>query len=363
MIKNIIYKINIIVFLILILFITSSCSFKNLNDNAEIVVDNEGLNSIAFVLDDDNSCNEIKFITKIKEKGKIYIAEAKMYEGKIVYHNIIEDRNFRIIGAYEDTVYVLNESGIQKIVYSFPSIGFSSKIETDVIVSYKTDSFDKLIKPINDNHFVETPTTSENRLLDGISNENIYSIAYYYEQSEFGATRSKYLKSDVYTYFDDENTLNLYYKNYGYQMIKTISGTIREDLPEIVLDLKLFGQEIKVKTVKCAYYDNNVYLYIIDKNNTIYCYDIINNKMSNIDKYVTIKDVIIVGKHLAVLNQESIDILNYKLQMVDSIKIGNDILLSAAWYKSNTDKLIYGVLENNKIKLNIYEIKEETNNN
>ncbi len=357
---NIYIKIFFCLTFIFIFFLTG-CSFKELDDNAEIIVSNKQLNSIVFVCNNDNSCCEYKFITKVKEKDKIYLAEAKLYDGEIVYHNIIEDRDFEILNAYEDTIYVKNKNGIQKIVYSFPSIGFNSKIETDMIVSYKVDSYDELIKPINDANFLEIPTTKSNRLIDSINNEQVTSLAYYYDQIEFGATRSKYVKTDIYTYFDNENILRLYYHDYGYQIIKTISGSIKEDLPEKIIDINLFTEVKQFKTIKCAYQQDFTYIYLIDENDVIYCYDVKNNKMVESTSTIAIEKVIVVGKYLVTATKNQINILNSNLEIIDTILI-SDELLGLAWYNGtiNKESLIYSVYKNNTINLNIYEIKEET---
>ena len=321
-----IYKKIFFCLIFFFIFFLTCCSFKELDGNAEIIISNKQLNSIVFVCNNDNSCSEYKFITKVKEKDKIYLAEAKLYDGEIVYHNIIEDRDFEILNAYEDTIYVKNKNGIQKIVYSFPSIGFNSKIETDMIVSYKVDSYNELIKPINDANFLEIPTTNSNRLIDTIDNEQITSLAYFYDQIEFGATRSKYVKSDIYTYYDKENLLRLYYHDYGYQIIKTISGSIKEKLPGKVIDINLFSEVKQFKTIKCAYQQDFTYIYLIDENDVIYCYDVKNNKMVESASVISIEKVIVVGKYLVTATENQINILNHDLEIIDTILLSDELL-------------------------------------
>lgn len=352
---KIIKKVSLFLLFLLFTILLNSCIFKEMDSVNQIVIAEKPYKTIVFVKSTDGSSNKVNFLVKVKDGDNTYLEEGKMHNGNFVYKKIMEDRNFEVLNLYDNSIFLRNDDGLQEIVYEFRSSYYKNNVLSDMLVFLKTDGFDEVIKGQNTNQYLELINNTEERVVSNVENGSVWAIGTY-KNKTVNATGTIYDKKQYYVYEDNDNLLVSETKQI-YQLSKSTNGETYTDELENVNSVNTILEDCyQIKKVVLATWLDKTYIYIIDYNENIFCYDPYAKTMSMTSAYMNIDEIAQFEDKIYLLIDNKIIILDHNFKEIATCcPNNNETILGLTWYKDYTNSnLLYMYIKGDELILDSY---------
>ena len=343
-------KILLITVFLLFTILLNGCMFKKIENVSQIVIADKVNKTIVFVKSADGSSDRINFVTKIKDGNMTYLEEGKIHNGEFVFKRILEDRDFEVLNLYDNNIYLKNKDGLQEIIYEFRSSYYKNNIISDMLVSFKTDGFGEVIKGLNSNQYLETTNSANSKIMSDVDNSNIWALGTY-KNKVIEATKTLYDKKQYYVYEKGDNLL-VSETLHEYELLKTTGGdTITQEIVNTKEINTILKDCFEIKKVVLSNWQDKTYIYVIDYNENIFCYDIKNKVINVTDAYSDIDEIAQFEDNIYILSNNTITVLNHNLdEKVTCVLENNEEVLGITWYKDYSNSTIkYIYIKNNEL--------------
>lgn len=319
------------VLLVIALFLVlhlSSCLFEEQSLD-KFIIQEQSVKTIIFDTESYGYTNSKNFF--ITDSEYVYIG--KEYNGRTVYKKIMPNRDFSFKGISNNTLFVNNVDGLQRIVFDDVYSNVPN-IEEDVLVSYYLNGFDELIRGQNTNLLLNDETDSS--IIDGLDPSSI--IGFIKDAKIIDSTIEEVVyKSNHYIYLENQQLI----------LRTTIDNDFEQDITDNYIDIE---DEIK----KAIFVDNYVYLIT---NNKVYTYCLKTGLINSLEF-----DNILIAKQIenkicVVTSNSVMEIYDQNLNLTLEINLGENLILGLNWYQDDFDSgLVYAYKSEVGIDIEFIEI-------
>lgn len=319
------------VLLVIALFLVlhlSSCLFEEQSLD-KFIIQEQSVKTIIFDTESYGYTNSKNFF--ITDSEYVYIG--KEYNGRTVYKKIMPNRDFSFKGISNNTLFVNNVDGLQRIVFDDVYSNVPN-IEEDVLVSYYLNGFDELIRGQNTNLLLNDETDTS--IIGGLDPSSI--IGFIKDAKIIDSTIEEVVyKSNHYIYSENQQLI----------LRTTIDNDLEQDITDNYIDIE---DEIK----KAIFVDNYVYLIANNKVYT-YCLETGSIKSLEFDNILLAKQV--ENKICIVTSNSVIKVYDINLNLTLEINLGENLILGLNWYQDGFDSgLLYAYKSEVGIDIEFIEI-------
>lgn len=333
-----------VVFLILpfLLFMLSSCYYKALENDEEIILAENPTKSLIFLENEYGYGEATRFIIKTSNKGNIYIKEGKLYKEDFNYKNIVENESAILLNNINGELFYLNSNGLQGIKYDEENI-------TDISYNYACDGFGEVIRQIGTSNYVNLFNNENNVILQNVPNENILYVESSLDHID-DKVKQTIIKKNIYVY-SQNNNIYLYKK---IQSKTIINSTGEENIEDSEQTINL----INLKEIKKVFVLDGIdysYTVILTTNNDIISVNNTTQTIIQTDVYDNILTFNRADKYIYLIENDIIYLLDYNLNVINSYDFDYQII-GSSWFKERELSHIKIALLKNKNEIIIKRI-------
>lgn len=340
-------KIVVLFLLPFLLFILSSCYYKELDSDESILMSDNPTKSLLFLENKYGYGEANKFIVKTSNDGKIYIKEGKIYKDELTYMKILEDRNATLIDNINGTLFFVDENGLQGIHYN-------EEVEIDIPYNYLLNGFNELVKYVGKDLYISLFDNDNNRILKDVLNDNLL----YAEEKIESVDNREYtnvIKKDIFIYTNNDEII---YERH--QCTKVFNQLDVEISSEESVSKKVIDSNINIKKVIVNESIDSSYTYILTNNNEII---VINNNdlnQKNNRKFTQIQTFKQVDKYIYVIENNTVFVLDSSLNELIKMSFDRQII-GSSWFKEREISYIKIALleDNNTVILDRIDFPKE----
>lgn len=341
-------KLITIIFSLLILFILVGCSYKELDDNEQIVIFENSVQSLIFNRTEHGYNNSTSFYVVTSNNENSYIKQGKIYNDKYTYYKLVENRDFKLVNAVNGQLFFEDENGLQSVIlYDNETVDHS--------VSFVRNGFGEVIQYIGTPNFINNVTTKENQIKENVDNNCIKYVGLLTETIEENEVENVIKKDFIVSYFD--NTL--------YIDKKTTTKSIDQNGQQTINENEIHQQINAVYDIKKAividYSDTSKTILLLN-NNEIVSIDNYNLSINIYNNHSNISYFESVNTHFYLIENNTIFVYDVNFNLVFEQKYP-DLIIGSVWLKERSDDFIRvaTISENKEITLHKIPIEIETN--
>ncbi len=338
-------SINILL-LVLFLFLVSSCMYKELSTDEEIMIAENPVMSVLFLQNKNGYGESNRFIVKIKSNDNLEIREGKLYKNTLNYIKLIEDRNVKLVNYLNNYVFFNDENGLQGIKFT------NEEVENDISYNYLQNGFGEIIYHIGTDEFISLFDTEEHKIIEESQNSNLLFVE---TSIEIDNNNKQSLKKNIYVYYlngelyfqrdveikENEDEINNY-------------ATSKKHTNKKISDINNIKKVIVLDTI------SNSSTIVLTENNDIYSINNETNVVQVLDTFTNILKFERVGNYFYLVENNVVYIYDYNLKLIKSVEYEKPII-GISWYKEREISYIKVAILEGKNNIILERINLENN--